>query len=280
MIKFKNSNSLASIFPSGNFIAAKRKYLYWFCAFGLLMATLEFGQDYISHILNSNYFRLGESLSYKLYWLLFVPSLMALFYLLEKGRVRFSHATYFACNTALVLVLTLVHLIIFAVLLFTVLNTVSDGVWSLSYLITEKLSTRIYLGFSVYIGFSLIYFWLNELERGRQSDNQKASQTIKVKNGQHTTLVDIDSIRWISSDGAYLNIHTVNKKHVILDSLKNIITTLPENFKRIHRSTIVNIDQVKELESRGNGDYDIIMDDGNVLRLSRNYAKPLKGLLL
>lgn len=127
-----------------------------------------------------------------------------------------------------------------------------------------------------------MYFWLNHLEQKEQHGSGEAISKIKIKikNGHNTLLVEVDKISWISSDGAYLNIHTANKKYVILDSLKNIITTLPENFKRIHRSTIVNIDHVEGLTSRGNGDYDMRLDSGKELRLSRNYVKPLKGLLL
>lgn len=93
-------------------------------------------------------------------------------------------------------------------------------------------------------------------------------------------MVDIADIKWIGSDGAYLDIYTTSQKHVVLDSLKNVIKTLPDNFKRIHRSTIVNIDHIKKLQSRGNGDYDVIMKCGKTLRLSRNYAPSLRGLLL
>ena len=64
-----------------------------------------------------------------------------------------------------------------------------------------------------------------------------------------------------------------------MDSLKRIINDLPENFKRIHRSTIVIADYIKESNSRGNGDYNVIMKCDRILRLSRNYAKPLKKLL-
>ncbi len=280
MNSYKNTNSLISIFPSGNFNEAKRRYIYWFCAFAFLMAILAFGQDYMSSILNNNYFDIGESLSFKLFWLLFVPFLITLFYYLEKSKSRFSYTIYFICNAVLVLVITLAHLIIFSLLLFIILNMIDNTSWSFTYLITEKLSSRLYIGLSVYIIFSVIYFWLNELEKVEQDNQLEYAQSLKVKNGQSTTLVDVDKISWISSDGAYLNIYTAEKKYVIMNSLKNIITILPENFKRIHRSTIVNIDQVSTLKSRGNGDYDIIMDDGKKLRLSRNYTKPLRGVLL
>lgn len=280
MISIKDIYTLPSFVDSWLSVSAHHKrYIYWFCAFGILMAFLELGQDYISAILNENYFRPAESLSYKLFWLLFIPFLMMQTYLLKKMRTSFSPTSYFAFNTLLIPVIVLVHLMIFSFILFGISNLIHEDPWSLPFLISEKLSTRLYIGLSIYIVFSAIYFLSNKRKSG-ESNRQNYSDTITVKNGQSTIPVDVDNIRWIRSDGPYLYIHTDNKKHVVLDSLKNIITTLPQNFKRIHRSTIVNIDKVNELKSRGNGDYDIIIDDDQMLRLSRNYAKPLKGILL
>ena len=124
-----------------------------------------------------------------------------------------------------------------------------------------------------------IFYWF-KLKRAK--DNEAIElETITVKKGRKSIIVKIDCINWISSYGPYVLLHTINnEKYVVSDSLKNIITTLPQNFKRIHRSTIVNTKMVKELKSRMNGDYDVIMNDSNILRLSRNYSKSLKGILL
>lgn len=256
-----------------------RKYFYWFCTFWLLVALLEFGQDYVSSVLNTNQFQIIESLSYKLFWLLFIPLSMLIVYLLEKNHSSFSGAKYFILNAFFVLVITLIHLNVFSLILFGISNFIHESSWSLFFLISEKLSTRLYIGLSVYTVFSILFFLIRQ-GKSRQSDREEYSKTITVKNGKNSVIVNVDEIKWISSDGPYLYIHTADKKHVILDSLKNIITTLPENFRRIHRSTIVNIEEVTELRSRGNGDYDIIVDNNQTLRLSRNYTKQLKGLLL
>lgn len=259
-----------------------KRYIYWFCVFGLLMAVLELGQDVISSTLNGNHFRLTESLSYKLFWLLFVPFSILQVNLLRQIASRFSGIIYAVCNAVAIVAVALVHLITFSLFLFAISNLIHSEPWQLSILITEKLSTRLYIGLSVYIVFSVVYFFLSRQTPGnsRSRNKEESVATIAVKNGQNTILVDVDKIQWINSDGPYLYLHTANKKHVILDSLKNIITTLPDSFRRIHRSTIINIEIIKELQSRGNGDYDIITENGQILRLSRNYAKPLKHMLL
>ena len=262
--------------------AFQTRYFYWFTALLVAVAVLEFGQDYISSLVNGNSFQVFESLSYKLFWLFFAPFSIFLWYVLSKAINHISGFRYVVFNFTMVLVLTTVHLLAFSIILFGISNIASENPMTLPYLIYEKLSTRLYIALSMYLFLSAGYF-LFMRRRSQQEANQRESteaQTITVKNGRSTIIIDVDEIMWIGSDGAYLEIYTNEKKHVTLDSLKNIIETLPKNFKRIHRSTIINIDYIKELKSRGNGDYDVITKDQQKLRLSRNYAKPLKGVLL
>jgi hypothetical protein len=244
------------------------------------MAFLELGQDYISSALNDSYFSVVQSLSYKLFWLLFAPFSIGLMYWFKKAYGYNSTMTYVSLSTLLIALITLAHLVVFSFLLFGISSVVHEESWSIYYLLTEKLSTRLYIALSVYCIFSALYFWTQQKKDINQDKEQDQLKHITVKNGRTTTLVEVDTINWISSDGHYLSVHTETKEHVILDSLKNMITCLPENFKRIHRSTIVNTDRVRKLKSRGNGDYDVIMDGGTTLRLSRNYTEPLRGQLL
>lgn len=276
----KGLYSLINLSDIGRIKASQMRYFYIFCAICLAVAGLEFGQDYISSVINGNSFVLAESISYKLFWLFFIPLSVALVYGLEKAKTRFSGSEYIAGNTMLVMVITLVHLLVFSVVLFGISNLIHEDPWTLASLLYEKLSTRLYIALAIYLVLSVAYFWIHPRSSDPQANQQKVPKTITVKNGKSSVIIDVREIKWIGSDGAYIDIHTRDKKHVTLESLKNIIHSLPDNFKRIHRSTIVNIDRIKELKSRGNGDYDVIMDDQQVLRLSRNYAKPLKGVLL
>lgn len=274
MASQKISLSISDFLPALNFEESKKKYLYWIFFLAFLMAFLEFGQDYISSVLNENYFSVVQSLAYKLFWFLFVPFLFVLMVWFDKTKSPFPKGTYFTYSVLIISLITLAHLLLFSLLLYAISYSIYEEPWSLNILLTEKLSTRLYIGLSIYIVFSIIYYRKNSTEEKRYSKN------IPIKNGRNTILLEVGKISWINSDGPYLSINTENKDHVILGSLKKIITKLPDNFKRIHRSTIVNIDKIIELKSRGNGDYDVVMECGKILRLSRNYAKPLKGRLL
>ncbi len=275
-----NSFSISNFFPVLKYQVKVKKYFYGVIFVAFLMAFLELGQDYISSVLNDNYFSPVHSLSYKLFWFFFIPFSFFLVYWFDNVRSYFYEGIYFISSAFIILLVALAHLIIFSLLLYTISYVVYEEPWPLYYLLTEKLSTRLYIGLSYYIIFSVIYYRLKNREEANPTKDKSPLKSISVKNGQSTKLVDVDEIRWINSDGHYLEINTVQKKYIILDSLKNIITDLPENFKRIHRSTIVNIDYIKELKSRGNGDYNVVMKCGGIIRLSRNFTKSLRGLLL
>lgn len=270
-----NQLSFTGIFSSG-----QKRFFLIFCAFWLFVALLELGQDYISALLNDNSFVIVESLSYKVFWLLFIPLSVSLDYGYAKAGNFVSGIPYLTLSAILVLFVTLVHLIAFSLILFGISNLIHEDPVTLLFLLYEKLSTRLYIALSVYTVLSVLYLLYRHRKSRIENREPEKPSAITVKNGKSTVLVDVDDIKWISSDGAYLDIHTESKKHVVLDSLKHIIKELPDNFKRIHKSTIVNIEGIRELKSRGNGDYDVVMDDEAVLRLSRNYTKQLKGILL
>jgi len=215
-----------------------------------------------------------------MYWLIFIPLTLALIAGLNKfggkstGYIRIINAS------VLVITATIIHLVIFTFMLLGISAFIHHNPWELSFLLIQKFSTRLYISVTVYTIITGVYFWLQHKEAFFQSRQQKRATTITVKNGRSSVVIPTGKIKWVSSDGPYLYIHTSGKKHIVTDSLKHIITRLPENFKRIHRSTIVNIEMIKELKSRLNGDYDVILKDGDILRLSRNYSGALKGILL
>ena len=280
MSLYKYSYHFLKLPKQSVFTSSQKKYFFWFCAFCLFIAFLELGQDFISSIINDNPFRLAESLSYKLFWPLFIPFSIALDYTITKIKRFFGGFSYYALAVILVLFITFIHLLLFSFSLYGISNIIHEDPSTLLYLLNEKLSTRLYIALSIYAGLSVLYIVLHQRKSKQQAEQNLNQKTITIKNGKTSVILDVTDIKWISSDGPYLEIHTNGKKHLMLESLKDIIKRLPKNFKRIHRSTIVNIDMIAELESRGNGDYDVIMKDDQTLRLSRNYTKPLKGILL
>ena len=85
-----------------------------------------------------------------------------------------------------------------------------------------------------------------------------------------------DEIEWITAQTPYVALQVNGKSLLHQISLTKILTQLNQKyFVRIHRSAIVNLRYIKSLNSRSNGDYDLLLFDGSTLRLSRNYRDQL-----
>ncbi|UII20515.1 LytR/AlgR family response regulator transcription factor [Fulvivirga ligni] len=271
--------SLTNLFAISAKQVSRDRVLYGLTMVVSLLAVLELAQDYVTSMLHGSSFFISQSLSYKLFWLLFIPFSYLMLSLKEVWRLK-SRYTVFAKAIAIILI-TVLHLLAFSLLLHLLSYGISDTPWSFLGLITQKLSTRLYLALTFYILFTVVYDHFRTKSTKPGSDDVRSNNfdTLPVKQGSKTTLVETHQINRICSDGPYLEVFTADKKYVVLDSLKNIINVLPENFLRIHKSTIVNIHQIESSKSRGNGDYDLTLKCGETVRLSRNYAKTLKDIL-
>ena len=99
---------------------------------------------------------------------------------------------------------------------------------------------------------------------------------IMVKKDERITIVNTEEIQFIKSQGKYVEIHTNNKCYSIRRSLQSLHDQLdPKTFFRIHRSSIVNIEFIKELQAWFHGDYNVILKNGTELKLSRRYSHEL-----
>lgn len=277
MNTFIKSKWLSKFNVSDKLQGTNNRILLWVIIGVSSLAFLEFGQDYIASVLYNGDFYIIQSLSYKIFWFIFIPITYSLLTVFNIHKWNFTQKKRFIISLILIIFVTLLHLLVFSLCLHIVSYTISEIPWSLDYLITQKLSTRLYLGLFLYIFFFVITHLFYQKTKNIKHHNYL--KTLPIKFGGKTTLVKVHRINWIASDGPYLEINTKEKKYVILGSLKKIIHTLPENFRRVHKSTIVNIDEIESSTSRGNGDYDLVLKCEKKIRLSRNYAKPLKGIL-
>lgn len=107
----------------------------------------------------------------------------------------------------------------------------------------------------------------------------KYLQRIMVKTVEQTILVPVREIYWISAAGNYLELHTVSATHLIRERISTFEKKLnPGEFARIHRSTIVNLNFIKELRPLFNGDHQVILNNGKQLNMSRTYYEKLQLL--
>lgn len=98
-----------------------------------------------------------------------------------------------------------------------------------------------------------------------------------VKSGGLTRFVLADEIDWIEAAGVYVNLHVKGKEILYRTSLRELADRLdPQRFVRIHRSSIVNIECIHQLEPTSHGEFEVILKDGSRLNLSRNYRRELE----
>lgn len=95
-----------------------------------------------------------------------------------------------------------------------------------------------------------------------------------VKERDRFILVRTKEIDWIAASGEYTTLHTRVGSWVLRMPLSALAARLDENqFARIHRCTIVNLDRIREIQPRSHGDCDVLLQNGCQLRLSRSYRE-------
>jgi len=100
---------------------------------------------------------------------------------------------------------------------------------------------------------------------------------LAIKDGGTTTWVDQSEIEWIDAAGDYMCVHAGGKTHIMRKTMKQLEQDLDcELLQRIHRSTIVNVQHVKQMQSHINGEYFLTLDCGHIVKLSRTYKDKLK----
>ena len=86
-----------------------------------------------------------------------------------------------------------------------------------------------------------------------------------------------DEIDWIDAAGDYMCVHSTGETYILRMTMKKLEQELdPEILQRVHRSTIVNIHRVREMQSHINGEYFLTLTNGHTLKLSRSYKDKLK----
>ena len=91
--------------------------------------------------------------------------------------------------------------------------------------------------------------------------------------------VDLDAIQWMDAAGDYTCIHAPAEKHGLRGTMHELEQRLdPQRFQRVHRSTIVNLERVKEMRPHQNGEFFLVLDSGHELKLSRSYRDKVKLL--
>lgn len=108
----------------------------------------------------------------------------------------------------------------------------------------------------------------------------KRSVRIPVRKDGNIQFVLSDEIDWIDAAGDSVRLHAGKSTYLLRKSMGEIMAMLDSTqFLRIHRSTIVNVDRVRELQPYFHGEYLVVLRDGTKLKLSRSHRDDLSRLL-
>ena len=112
--------------------------------------------------------------------------------------------------------------------------------------------------------------------RGRGAQRHSESPLLAIRDSGRTTWVKQQDIEWIDAAGDYMCVHTGGETHIMRMTMKKLERSLdPSILQRIHRSTIVNIKQVKGMKPHINGEYFLKLARGHTVKLSRSYKDKL-----
>lgn len=252
-----------------------KKVYFWF-ALVLAVVGLSIVQDYIFSEVRNTGFYLSESLLYNSIWMFFLPLGWLQLNLLQRTTINNSHLRW-TFYGLLALAMTLLHLLLFT----TIFVSISAVVYSPSHYFSAIFKTALTRQFFILATVYGLVVWLRKRPFLTTSNSvTKETTVIKVKVGTKIISIPQEEIQYITADKPYSAIGVAGKKYLDSRSLKVFETMLAsKDFMRVHRSTLLNIQAVKELRSRKNGDYDVLLKQGEELRLSRHYRTNWERLL-
>ncbi len=109
---------------------------------------------------------------------------------------------------------------------------------------------------------------------------ERGTDRLMIKSSGRVYFVKVSDIDYVEAAGNYVRLHIGKDAHLLRETMNGVETRLDSGqFLRIHRSTIVNLDRVREMQPWFSGEYVVIMKDGTQLKLSRGYRDRLEERL-
>lgn len=114
--------------------------------------------------------------------------------------------------------------------------------------------------------------------RNQPADSRtKRLERVVIKSAGEVSFVKVSEIDWIEAADYYACLHVRAKSHLVRRSMADLEEDLdPRLFCRVHRSSIVNLERVRGLKLGEDGEYEVLLDNGLGVRLSRRYRKQLQ----
>jgi len=234
--------------------------------------------DMLESVFQQSSFYLSESFLFSSFWWLFPPLLFAQFVFRNSCHTKIR-------SIVLALTPAILHLLAYPALVWLISKVCYEHTFSYWQTFNYGLPKYGLLLLFVYTAALIAYALFKNKQPATASSISVVAltkqpdfiTTLVVADGSKKLAIETQDILFFSANPPYINIHHKTKRYLHNDTLKSISAKLDERqFIRIHKSVIVNMAKVQSYQSRLNGDYDLTMTDGTILRLSRNYAATFK----
>jgi two-component system LytT family response regulator len=111
--------------------------------------------------------------------------------------------------------------------------------------------------------------------------NALVDKKVVIKDRDEITILKQSEIEWVDAAGDYVCLHAQGQTHIKRSTLKELLTELDENiFKRVHRSTIVNLNFIDKVIPHTKGEFFLLLGEFEKIKVSRNYKESIKHFLL
>lgn len=240
-----------------------------------LVFLLTILQDYIYSRIQQTGFYLSESSLYNTFWIFFIPLTIFINRLTKLINPK-NKLSRFPINLGIGIVFSFAHLALFTSVFVFISSLLFTPTHRFIGIFNAAFSNQFYITLLWYIIIPIVYI------SKYKSTNLKINypEKIKLKAGSKFIIIPTSTIQLIATDKPYAVVYTDQQKILDNTSLKEFETKLdPTIFLRVHRSAIVNATYIKELKSRSNGDFDAILKNGELIRLSRHFRNNWKQLI-
>lgn len=117
-------------------------------------------------------------------------------------------------------------------------------------------------------------------QRPEEQPRARYVSRLLIKSAGRVFFLKTDEIDYIQAEDYYVKLHVGRKGHLLRETMNEMEAKLdPSKFLRIHRSSIVNIERIREMQQHFNGEYIVLLHDGTELKLSRSRREQLQSLL-
>jgi two-component system LytT family response regulator len=115
-------------------------------------------------------------------------------------------------------------------------------------------------------------------EEGEGEGEGGARKSLAIRVGRHTAHIRVDAIDWFEAGSYFVKLHIGFETHLLREKIGALEERLDaERFVRIHRSVLVNVDRVREVQTRPDGAHLAVLRDGTVLQVSRSRVRALEA---